>query len=281
MTCNSRHPRGPRNPVSNTRISRHNVQPFSCGVTSHMQTSHGTDLRIDKSWNESHMWMSHVAHVDESCRTCEWVVSHMWISHVAHVDESCRTCEWVLSHMWMSRVAHVDQSCRTCEWVVSHMWMSRVAHVNESCRTCEWVLSHTWMSPVAHVNESCGRVISHTYFPPRCAAVLYVTSPCKWVTPHIWMSHVAHMNESRRICECVTSHIWMSIEFCRTFDWVLLHMWTSYVTHIFPATTPSRSCTASCEEYEISHIAHPCEWDMSQIWMSHATSMNESSHTYE
>jgi len=50
-----------------------------------------------------------------TCHTCEWVMSHMWISHVAHVNESCRTCERVMSHMWMSHVAHVKESCHTCE----------------------------------------------------------------------------------------------------------------------------------------------------------------------
>jgi len=39
-----------------------------------------------------------------------WVMSHMWMSHVTHVNESCRTCEWVMSHMWMSHVAHVNES---------------------------------------------------------------------------------------------------------------------------------------------------------------------------
>ena len=40
---------------------------------------------------------SHVAHVNESCRTCEHVVSHKWesccvsMSHVARINESCRT----------------------------------------------------------------------------------------------------------------------------------------------------------------------------------------------
>ena len=34
-----------------------------------------------------HSCASHV-YVNESCRICEWVVSHMWMSHVEHMNES-------------------------------------------------------------------------------------------------------------------------------------------------------------------------------------------------
>ena len=29
----------------------------------------------------------------------EWVMSHIWMSHVTHMNESCHTCEWVMSHI--------------------------------------------------------------------------------------------------------------------------------------------------------------------------------------
>jgi len=74
----------------------------------------------------SQMWRSHVPRVNESCPAYAWAMSHMWISNVSHVIESCRTWE----------------SCRTCEWVMPHVWVSHVAHVNESCHTCE-ILCHT------------------------------------------------------------------------------------------------------------------------------------------
>jgi len=42
----------------------------------------------------------------------EWVMSHIWMSHVTHMNgschESCHTCEWVMSHMWMSHVTHMN-----------------------------------------------------------------------------------------------------------------------------------------------------------------------------
>jgi len=159
-----------------------------------------------KRWVTSHIWMSHVTHMNESYHTSKWVMSHIWMSHVTHLNESRHTSEWVTSHIWMSHVTHMNESYHTSKWVTSHIWMSHVTHLNESSQgwfrvTCvaypkakRWVMSHvmshTWMSHVTHMNES------------------YHTS--KWVMSHIWMSHVAHLNESCHTSEWVMSHIWMS-----------------------------------------------------------------------
>jgi len=88
--------------------------------------------------------MSHVAHLNESCRTYESSIPYIQMSHVAHMNESCRKYEWVMSQIRMSHVAHQNESCRTYEWVMSHTWMSHVAHQNASCRTYEWVKSYSW-----------------------------------------------------------------------------------------------------------------------------------------
>jgi len=108
--------------------------------------------------------MSHVAHLNESCRT-----------HVAHLNASCRTFGWVMWYtrvratcLWMSHVAlmshiwksHVIYKSATGLWMShviykkQHIWMSHVA-----------LVSHIWMSHVAHLDESCrtfGRVTSCT-----------------------------------------------------------------------------------------------------------------------
>jgi len=49
----------------------------------------------------------HIAHMTNMISTCscgkyEWVMSHTWISHVTHMNESCRTRESVTSHIWLS-----------------------------------------------------------------------------------------------------------------------------------------------------------------------------------
>jgi len=65
------------------------------------------------------------------CNTCcntlhdtrrRWIATNWWMSHVAHMNESCHTYEWVMSHIWMSHVTHMNESCHIYEWVMSHIW---------------------------------------------------------------------------------------------------------------------------------------------------------------
>jgi len=51
---------------------------------------------------------------------CTWVTSHIWMSHVTHMNESRHTCEWATSHIGMSHVTHMHESRQTYEWVMSH-----------------------------------------------------------------------------------------------------------------------------------------------------------------
>ena len=114
-----------------------------------------------------HVWKSHGMHnesclacewVDESGHTYEWVMSHIWMSYVTHMNESCHTrmCsvtyEWVMACIWMSHITHMNKSWHTHKWVMSHIWVRHVTHMDESCHTCEWVV---WTSRVERMNESC------------------------------------------------------------------------------------------------------------------------------
>jgi len=47
--------------------------------------------------------------------TYERVMSHVWMSHVTHMNESCHTYEWVLSHLWMSHVKCRSECCHMYE----------------------------------------------------------------------------------------------------------------------------------------------------------------------
>ena len=79
----------------------------------------------------------------------EWVISHVWMSHVTHMKESCHTREWVMSHMWMRHVTHVNELCHT-----ELIWdPSSTTQVNESCHTYERVMSHIWKSHVTRMKE--------------------------------------------------------------------------------------------------------------------------------
>ena len=80
----------------------------------------------------------------------EWVVSHIWMSHVPHMHDSCHTYERVMSHAWTSRVTHINGSFHTHEWVTSQTWVGCVTHMSRLCHTYERVLSHIWMSHITY-----------------------------------------------------------------------------------------------------------------------------------
>jgi len=120
----------------------------------------------------SHIGMSHVTHMNESCHTYEWLLIHN--------NENCHTYKSVMSHMWMSHVTHINGSCHTYEWVMSYEWL-------RSGHTYKWAIAHMWMSHVPHMDESC-----HTY---------------EWVISHIWMIHFTHRGWRRPIgCLIVIGH---------------------------------------------------------------------------
>ena len=143
---------------------------------------------ITQEWDTSHLWMSHVTHMNETRHTDESIMSHTLMRHVKQMNEWCHTHTWVMSHKWRHHIASAmiffDVVLTTMlyldicihfvpvhELVTTHThtshvrtWMSHITHMNESCHAREWVGSHRWMSRVAQMNESCHtheRVILH------------------------------------------------------------------------------------------------------------------------
>jgi DNA-directed RNA polymerase subunit N (RpoN/RPB10) len=152
----------------------------------------------------SHIWMSLVTHMNESCHTYESVMSHIWMIHgtprmsyVTHKNESCYTCERAMSHIWMSHMAHMKESCHKYEWVS-----------NALCYRYSDIILRTWICHVAwHIPSSSTARLQYvhrvTHMNELCHAYEYVMS-------HVWTSHVTRMNESRHTNEWFMSHVWIS-----------------------------------------------------------------------
>ena len=78
----------------------------------HISTGKWTESTLAHMTNtctyDKHLHISQtLAHITNMISTCscgkyEWVMSHTWISHVTHMNESCRTRESVTSHIWLS-----------------------------------------------------------------------------------------------------------------------------------------------------------------------------------
>jgi len=112
------------------------------------ESCHVFERFMSRIWDMSPIRMSHVAHMNESCRTYEWVMSPIRMSHVAHMNESCRTYEtcrryeWVMSHI-CSRFARLLRGWVYCErrrvlQCVLQCCCSAVAVYVAAC----WVMSH-------------------------------------------------------------------------------------------------------------------------------------------
>ena len=138
--------------------------------TSSHSPHHTLAASTNPHWEQSrpvtHVWMSHVTYMNESCHTYEWVMWHIWMSHVTHMKESCHTYEWVVLHIWMSHVTHMNESCHTYAWGQWHIWMSHVTHIMS--HACVWVISHIWKTLTSShsccVNQpSLGAVTSRVY----------------------------------------------------------------------------------------------------------------------
>jgi len=59
------------------------------------ESAHNLELRREMS----HVWMSHVTDINESCHTYGWVMSQIWMSHVTRMNEWCLMYKWVMSHI--------------------------------------------------------------------------------------------------------------------------------------------------------------------------------------
>jgi len=146
---------------------------FHMNAPCHLCMSHGTyECAMSRTHgpNITYVWV--MSHIRESCHvymshvTCVWATSHIWMSHVTHMNESCHTYEWVMSHTWMSHVtcvratSQLKESCNawlplvSYEWVMSHM---NVTHPSGGHTPITMILQPTplvlkWMS---HVTYEC------------------------------------------------------------------------------------------------------------------------------
>jgi len=171
--------------------------------------------------------------MNESWHTYEWVTSHIWMSHVTHVNESCHTYR-VMSHIWMSHVTHINQSRHTYEWVMSNMWMSHTSHMNESRNASHiWIHHgrHIWTSHGTHINES-----RHTNeWVHSCATCLNYTEFI-----HVWRDSFTYIHFTMYVC----SHMykWVMSHIHHMYKWVMTHLHTYISQCVYVVTRINESC---------------------------------------
>jgi len=93
-------------------------------------------------------------------------MSHIWMSHVTRINESCHTYECVMSSSWMGHVTYKwNWSRLTQVQNMSYIWHKFFSH---ECRTSsmpQWYSALTWDTThlyMWHIHHTCAT--QHTYF---------------------------------------------------------------------------------------------------------------------
>ena len=102
----------------------------------------------------SHIWMSRVTRMNESCHAYEKFMSHIWMSRVTHGNKSFHTYECVMSHWWIIHVTCMNESCHIYEAFISHIRMSRVSYMHQQCHAYACVMSHYRVAKT-HISSRC------------------------------------------------------------------------------------------------------------------------------
>jgi len=146
--------------------------------------------------------MRHAAHPYER------VMSHIWLSHVTHMNASYHTQKLILSRIWMRHVSPVQKktSCHTCKRV-TYMTMWGMSHTYERVLSRTSIHRVTNMHATCHVRHvPCARTPNQSIF-----LKTHTSESCHartWVLRYMRVSHVTHMNESCHPYERDVSHAW-------------------------------------------------------------------------
>jgi len=191
-------------------------------------------------------------------------MSHIWISYVTHVNESCHTYEPVERYTCTVGKSHAHEQIMSHVWsVASHTWRSHGTHMNESRHMYECKWHHMYETAECREWEQMFYICTYMCrYMWRCMC-RYMCLPL-WARDmaHIWTSQVTRMNESRHTHPWVVSHTWMGLgahakEPCHTHERVTSRMWMCrkcrYVS-LFLVAQGSRTRTNHVTN--VSHITH-------------------------
>ena len=82
-------------------------------------------------------------------------MSHVWMSHVTHMNEACHTYDWVMSHVQMRHVTHMNQS-----------WLTHACDVTHACDMTLSYVCHDSLICVAWLIHLCAMSHSYVCHPP-------------------------------------------------------------------------------------------------------------------
>ena len=148
----------------------------------------------------SHIWMSHVTHMNESCHTCEWVMSHIWMTLLICMKEPCHINDWAENAQCHVYECAMNEQCH-CN-AHSYIWMSSVIvqlwHINVIQMSYKWLkrsntYSYIWMRNEWAVSLQC----AFMYMNAQCVYDTAYSFKCAVIHEHC--SFIAHSSVWKRI----------------------------------------------------------------------------------
>jgi len=105
------------------------------------------------------IWMQKYAY----CRGYEWVMSHVYMSRVILMNESCHTYTWVMSYLWSSDVTYEMGMLQICEIECENAHI--VVHMND----CQCATMNVYMTWLIHMYDTIHVHVGHDPF--TCATI--------------------------------------------------------------------------------------------------------------
>jgi len=144
-------------------------------------------------------------------------MSHIWTSHVTHMNTSWHTFESVTSHVWVSHVPSAE-------------YITQDTYTNESRQKYKWVMkqkklshsTHTWVSQ-AHqhtISQIFYMTYSHLCAPTRYSTwLIFIESWCTHILYEMFYITYSHLCAPWLICICSISRVKHTIPLESAIHW--------------------------------------------------------------
>jgi len=191
--------------VSHVWMSHVSRMDASCqDATCHLQKGGWSSGK--RIWTRGNVWV--MSHTYARTHTYERITSHVWISHVSHMNESChsqkggwRSSEririrgdiWVMSHTygqvvsydWMRHVTHRKAAgARARELGFVEIFETCLTRMNESCLTYDW--RYDWDMSLTERRLELGREDSDSWRRLYRRRLLSIATTCDMTHSHVW-----------------------------------------------------------------------------------------------
>ena len=168
------------------------------------------------------IWTGFVAHTYEmSYVTYGWVAkasssratASCWsrMSHIAHMNEWCRTYKWVMSHIWKSRVAHINESCCTIAGRAAAEWQAHGAitrHENGATkRLARLDTGGSSFICVTWLIHMCDMTHSHVWH-GAFICVTWLIHMCDMMNSYVWHDAIIFVTWLIHMCDMTHSYVW-------------------------------------------------------------------------